>query len=488
MRPPRTEGGITMAATDTRGLKRELGGWTTTAIVVGNMIGSGVFLLPAALAVVAIEFGSGSLLAWAVTGAGAMLLAVVFAGLGRAYPRTGGPYVYVRRAFGDFMGFQTAWGYWIAAWVGNAAIATAFVGALAVFIPVLGEGTTTGHVWAYVTAIGTIWLLTMINAWGVKQTGAVQLVTTVLKFVPLVLIGAIGLFSMDTANFGAFAPNGWGAGAGVVGGVTAAMALTLWAFIGLESATVPAEEIRDPERTIPRATIWGTLVTAVVYAGATIAVMGIIPLATLQDSTAPFADAATSVFGGAFWGKVVAMVVMVSTFGALNGWILLQGRVPYAASRDGLFPRAFGKLSRRGTPVFGLVVSSVLITGLMALNYHKDLVDNFTFVILLATLVTLVPYALSAAAEAYLMITDRIAFVRGRLVRDLVVAALAFAYAVWTMIGSGMEIIGQGFVLWMLGVPVYVWLRWTTRHEHEALVPLEHPAIVPRERKEPVTV
>ena len=196
------------------------------------------------------------------------------------------------------------------------------------------------------------------------ETGGVQLLTTVLKFVPLVLIGVIGLFFMDTGNFGEFAPNGYGTGTGLIGGITAAMALTLWAFIGLESATVPAEEVRDPARTIPRATIWGTLVTAAVYAGATIAVMGIVPLATLQDSTAPFADAATEVFGGAFWGRVVALVVMISTFGALNGWILLQGRVPYAAAKDGLFPKAFGKLGRNGTPVFGLVVSSVLITGL----------------------------------------------------------------------------------------------------------------------------
>jgi APA family basic amino acid/polyamine antiporter len=475
-----------MAVTTAPGLKRELGGWTTTAVVIGNMIGSGVFLLPAALAVVALEYGSGSLLAWVVTGAGAMLLAGVFASLGRAYPRTGGPYVYARRAFGDFMGFQTAWGYWIAAWVGNAAIATAFVGALAVFVPTLGEGTTTGHVWAYVTAIGTIWFLTLINAWGVKQTGVVQLVTTVLKFVPLVLIGVVGLFSMDTGNFGEFAPNGYGTGTGLIGGITAAMALTLWAFIGLESATVPADEVRNPKRSIPRATIWGTLVTALVYAVATIAVMGILPLTALRDSTAPFADAATAVFGGAFWGKVVALVVMISTFGALNGWIMLQGRVPYAAATDGLFPKAFGKLGRNGTPVFGLVVSSVLITGLMAMNYSKNLVDNFTFVILLATLVTLVPYALSAAADAYLMITDRTAFVGRRLVRDIVVAAVGFAYAVWTMIGSGMEIIGQGFVLWMLGVPVYVWIRWTKTRGHTEIVPFEEAMVLPTTRKQPV--
>jgi APA family basic amino acid/polyamine antiporter len=229
-------------------------------------------------------------------------------------------------------------------------------------------------------------------------------------------------------------------------------------------------------------------VTAVLYAVATIAVMGIVPLATLRDSSAPFADAATEVFGGAVWGKVVALVVMISTFGALNGWILLQGRVPYAAARDGLFPKAFGKLSRSGTPVFGLVVSSILITGLMALNYHKDLVDNFTFVILLATLVTLVPYAFSAAAEAHLMITDRTAFVGRRFLRDIAVAALAFAYAVWTMVGSGMEIIGQGFVLWMLGVPVFIWMRWTKRHEHEAIVPYEHPMIVAVDGKEAIRV
>jgi APA family basic amino acid/polyamine antiporter len=262
----------------------------------------------------------------------------------------------------------------------------------------------------------------------------------------------------------------------------------LWAFIGLESATVPAEEVKDAKRSIPRATIWGTMGTAVLYAVATIAVMGILPLTVLRDSTAPFADAATEIFGGTFWGKVVALVVMISTFGALNGWILLQGRVPYAAAKDGLFPKAFGRLGRSGTPIFGLIASSILITGLMALNYNKNLVDNFTFVILLATLVTLVPYAFSAAADAYLMITDRSAFVGRRLVRDIVVAAVGFAYAVWTMIGSGMEIIGQGFVLWMIGVPVFVWMRWSNRHEHELIVPFEHPQLVPTNDKESAKV
>ena len=275
-------------------LKRELGLPTATALVVGNMIGSGIFLLPASLAAVALATGSGSLLAWALTGIGAMLLAAVFATLGRAYPKTGGPYAYAHRAFGDFVGFQTAWGYWIAAWAGNAAIAIAFTGYLTVFWPSLADS----NVAMAAVTIGLVWLLTLVNIAGVRETGVVQLVTTVLKFVPLALVGIIGLFFLNADHFTPFAPNGLGTGDGMWGGITAAAALTLWAFIGLESATVPAEEVKDPERTIPRATILGTLVTTVVYILATVAIIGVLPLGQLAESTSPFAAAASEMFGG----------------------------------------------------------------------------------------------------------------------------------------------------------------------------------------------
>jgi basic amino acid/polyamine antiporter, APA family len=437
-------------------LKRELGLPSATALVVGNMIGSGIFLLPASLAAVALATGSGSLLAWALTGIGAMLLAAVFATLGRAYPRTGGPYAYAHRAFGDFIGFQTAWGYWIAAWAGNAAIAIAFTGYLAVFWPSL---ISSNIAMAGVT-IGIVWVLTFVNILGVRETGMVQIVTTVLKFVPLALIGLVGLFFMKADNFTPFAPHGLGTGNGMWGGITAAAALTLWAFIGLESATVPAEEVKDPERNIPRATILGTLVTTVVYIVATVAIIGVLPLTRLAESSSPFAAAATEMFGGT-WGKIVAAVALISAFGALNGWILIQGRIPFAAARDGLFPQRFGRVhGRRGTPVFGLVVSSVLISGLVAMNYSKSLVDQFTFIILLATLTTVVPYAFAAAAEVYLFIVERERFPGRRLVRDTVVAALGFAYAIFAIWGIGWDIIGKGFLLLMVGIPVFVYMSW----------------------------
>jgi APA family basic amino acid/polyamine antiporter len=439
------------------------------ALVIGNMIGSGVFTLPAAMAGVSVTNGAGSLLAWVFTGIGAVVLALVFANLGRAYPRTGGPYVYARRAFGDFIGFQTAWGYWIAAWAGNAAIAVAFVGYLSFFMPVLSETAIYGAL----AGIGVIWLLTLVNILGVRESGWVQVVTTVLKFVPLLAIGLIGIFFVEGGNYGAFAPNGMGMGDGLLGGVTAAATLTLWAFIGLESATVPAEEVVDPVRTIPRATVIGTVVTTLVYILATVAIMGVIPAATLQDSASPFAAAAAAIFGGSgYWDDAVALVALVSTFGALNGWILLQGRVPLAAARDGLFPKRFARVSgRAGTPVFGLVVSSLLVTGLMLMNYTKSLVDQFTFILLLATLTTLIPYAYSAAAEMYLLVADRARFQGRRLAIDGGIALLAFAYSVWTIAGAGADIVFKGFMLLMLGIPVYLYMKWRDATQGQVVVP-----------------
>jgi basic amino acid/polyamine antiporter, APA family len=448
-------------------LKRSLGLSMATALVVGNMVGSGVFGLPSSLA----STGPISLLAWVFTGAGAILLALVFANLGRAYPRTGGPYAYTRRAFGDFAGFWTAWGYWIAAWAGNAAIATIFVSYGTVFWSDLGSN----NLLAFSVGLGVIWLLTLVNMAGVRESGIVQLVTTVLKFVPLLLIGLIGLFYIKSGNFTPFDPNH----ASLVGhwhAITFAGTLTLWAFLGLESATIPAEEIKDVEKTLPRATILGTVATTALYVLATVSVMGVIPAAQLADSNAPFADAARQMWGASVLGvspdKLIAAVAMISTFGALNGWILIQGRIPLAAAEDGLFPRQFAQVSgTRRTPVVGLVVSSVLLTALMAMNYQSSLVDTFTKVIILATLTTLVPYAFAAAAQLMLMFREPERFSGRRLAVDTVVAVLAFTYAFWMIYGAGQEYIAQGFLLLMAGIPVYVFLKWRQSKDAQPVAP-----------------
>jgi APA family basic amino acid/polyamine antiporter len=423
-----------------------------TALVVGNMIGSGVFLLPASLG----SYGPISLVAFGLTAVGAILLALVFARLGRTYPETGGPYVYSRRAFGDFVGFQQAWGYWIAAWAGNAAIAIAFVSYLGEYWGTVRDN----NVVAALAAVAAIWLCTLVNIAGVRQGGVVQLVTTVIKFVPLAAVAIIGVFYVHAHNFGAFnASND-----SIYGAVTAAATLTLWSFIGLESATVPAEEVRNPERTIPWSTIVGTAVTAVVYILGTFVVFGVLGSAKAAESGAPFSDAA-KVMWGSTGGHIITICALAATFGALNGWILLQGQIPFAAARDRLFPRPFQRQTRSGAPWFGLAVSSVLVTGLVFLNYNASLVDQFTFIILLATLTTLVPYAFSAAAELMLFVSDRSRFSAARLTKDAIIASLAFAYSLWTIAGSGYQVVFRGFMLLMAGIPVYVFMKWRAARE-----------------------
>jgi len=434
--------------------RARLGLWTLTALVVGNMIGSGVFLLPASLA----PYGGISIIGWLFTTAGALLLALSFARLSRMVPGAGGPYAYTRAGFGDFTGFLIAWGYWISICAGNAAIATAFVGYLAVFVPSLA---TTPAAAAF-SALAAIWILTWVNARGVEQAGLVQLTTTVLKLLPLAAIALFGFAWFEPANFVPFNPTSQSH----FGAITAAATLTLWAFLGLESATVPADDVHEPERTIPRATILGTLVASVVYVVATIAVMGVVPRADLATSTAPFADAA-HVFWGE-WGRyLVATGATISCFGCLNGWILLQGQVPYAAARDGLFPSIFAGRSRQGTPVRGLVISSAFVTLLILPNYTRSLVDLFTFVVLLATLTSLVPYLFSTMSEVLILAAASSGSggrFRGVAPARLLAASLAFAYALWAIAGSGMEIVYWGFLLLMAGIPVYVAVRFRASH------------------------
>ena len=428
--------------------KRTLGLGSSAALVVGNMIGSGIFLLPASLAM----FGGISIVGWLFTAAGAMFLALLFAKLASMVPKVGGPYAYSRLGFGDFAGFWIAWGYWIAVWVGNAAIAVALVSYLGAVIPILGQ-----QLWlSGLVAIGLIWLVTWINVMGIKQAGIFQVITTIMKLVPLVAMATIGLFWVNWSHFLPFNTSGMNPFAAV----TAVAALTLWAFLGVESATIPADDVKDPSKTIPRATILGTAVVALVYILSTVAVMGIIPLAQLGKSGAPFADAAGSAWGHwAFYAVVIGAVI--SCLGNLNGFTLIQGQVPMAAAQDHLFPKIFGNMSKRGVPWFGVVISSVLVTLLLIFNYSgsSSLLQIFSFIILLATLTTLVPYAFCAMAELMIFIKYREDFNGKRLLGSSIIAVIAFAYSVWTVIGSGPQTVLYGFVLLLMGIPVYVWMR-----------------------------
>jgi APA family basic amino acid/polyamine antiporter len=436
----------------TSGRGRVLGLWMCTALVVGNMVGSGVFLLPASLG----AYGGISIVGWLITTAGALVLALMFSRLSRMMPAAGGPFAYTRRGLGDFAGFLVAWGYWISIWTSNAALAVALVSYLTAFWP----GLAGSNVLAAMIAVGSIWLLSWVNAVGVRNAGVVQLVTTVLKLLPLIVIATFGLLYFNLEHFTPFNVSG----ESTFSAITTTVALTLWAFLGLESATIPADDVKDPGRTIPRATILGTVIAAFVYVFGTVAVMGLLPPSTLAISTAPFADAA-----GQAWGSWAAYAVAggaaISCFGALNGWIMLQGQIPLAAAMDGLFPERFRRLSNRNTPVFGILFSSVLATVLIGMNYTKSFVEQFNFIILLATLHTLIPYVLSAMSQLMIFVNERTRFSSERLLVPTLIASLAFLYSLWAVAGAGQEIVYYGFLLLLAGVPVYVWIAWQRSNE-----------------------
>ncbi|GGZ88251.1 amino acid permease [Streptomyces echinoruber] len=429
---------------------RRFGLPVATALVMGNIIGGGIFLLPASVA----PYGTVSLVAFGVLTVGAVALGLVFGRLAERNPRTGGPYVYAREAFGDFAGFLAAWAYWITTWVSNAALAVAAVGYLDVLVPV------NGHRWtACLAALVLQWLPALANLAGTRWVGAVQLVSTVLKFVPLLLVAVCGLFFFDPHHLGPFHAGG----GSTVGAVSASAAILLFSYLGVESAAVSAGEVKDPRRTVGRATVLGTAGAALVYLLGTLSVFGTVAHDRLVHSTAPFSDAVDAMFGGGWGGWAVALAALVSMTGCLNGWTLLSAQTPYAAARDGLFPAAFAR-RRRGVPTVGVAVTVVLSSLLTVYNYASGSGRVFEVLVLVTTFTATVPYLLATAAQILHLGTGRGEPAgRARLVRDGVVAAVAAGFSMWLVAGAGYAAVYQGVLFLFAGVVVHAVLAGRRR-------------------------
>ncbi len=433
---------------------RPLGLWMCTALVVGNTIGSGVFMLPSALA----PYGWNAMIGWGLTIAGTLCLAYVFSRLSRAFPRAGGPFAYTEEAFGKAPGFLIAWSYWISVWVANAAVAIAAVSYASVFIP--GLAGTPGL--AALTTIAVVWLATAINALGARSAGWTQVVTTVLKLVPLVAVAGLALHVLLTKGAGVVAPFQASTLSG--GGITAAASLTLWALLGIETASIPADKITDPARTIPRATLVGTAFTGAIYVLVSAGVLLLTPVAVLKASNAPLADF-MAYHGLGDLRAPLAAFASISALGALNGWVLIQGEMPAAMAHDGVFPAWFGKLSKRGVPVRAHLVSSGLCTVLVAMNYAKSMADAFTFMALLATAATLFAYLACSLAVLRLQASKKMATDRAL----TVIASLAALYSAWTFYGAGWSPTLWGLVLLVAGLPVYLFMTRAAKVAPETL-------------------
>ncbi|MBT3751477.1 MAG: amino acid permease, partial [Bacteroidetes bacterium] len=300
------------------------------------------------------------------------------------------------------------------------------------------------------------WFFTLVNTRSIRSVGIVQLITTILKILPLVLIGSFGYLYFNSEHFSPLNVST----SSSFEAISATAALTLWAFLGLESATIPSDKVKNPRKTIPRATIAGLLIVALIYIASTVAIMGIMQASELQDSAAPFADAAQEIWGdGASY--LLALGAAISCFGALNGWILIQGQLPLAAASDNIFPAAFKKLSKNGIPITGIIISSILASLLVGMNYSKGLVKMFTFIIMLSTLTCLLPYLFSSLTEISLHLKRKIPYNKRKFTIAIIISIPAFIYSMWAIWGLGIEIIGWGIALLSAGIPIFLYKKYS---------------------------
>jgi len=425
---------------------RALGFWLCLALVVGNFIGSGIFLLPAQLA----PYGWNAFFGWLVTIGGGLCLAYVFARLARGLPLAGGPHDYVEQAFGPVVAHGVSWSYWVSVVVGNTALATAAISYFSPFAPALAEVPGLGALGAIVL----VWLLTLVNCVSVRASGGVQAVTVVLKLVPLVIV--IGVAALALLQHRAAAPPPLRGADLSLGSINGAAALTLWAMLGVECAAWAARRVKNPTVNVPRATMAGTLIAGIVYIIVSSAVAMLLPAEEVARSNAPIA-----LFVSHYWtpaaGLFVALFAAVSCLGALNGFTLLQGEMPLAMARRGGLPAWFAKTARGGVPVRAQIVSSLCATFLLAANANRTLAGLFQFMILLSTSATLVLYLACALAALRL---QRI----GALIRSgglSIVAAIGALYSVWTLYGAGYDALGWGAVLLLVGVLIYAAMRFS---------------------------
>jgi APA family basic amino acid/polyamine antiporter len=438
-------GRVTAAAGETRAI----GLLTCTALLVGNTIGMGIFMLPASLA----PYGMNAAPAWLITTGGCIFIAWVFAGLARAFPQDDGPYAYASRALGGGVAFVLMWSYWVSTWGTIAVLVTGVIGYLSIFLPVLGVN----HLLDAGIALALQWGFVLINVRGVRAAGGVQVVSTVLKLLPQAGIIGLGLWAFLAPHAAAVVhvpPTPISAS-----GLIAASTLALYAMLGVECAAMPAGRVRDPGRTIPRATFIGTVTVALIYMCVSLVPMLLLPQAELAASNAPFADLFAR-FLGAGSGKVLAAFVIVSGLGALNGWTLILGELTVAFAKHGGFPRALGKVNAHNAPTRAFVFTGVLASIMMVMSYNDSMAGAFTFLSLVVTAANLPIYFGCALAVLLLWRRRQLGTVGARERRWVVAALIAFVYCAWVSIGIGVKPLLYALALCAVGVPVYAVYWW----------------------------
>jgi basic amino acid/polyamine antiporter, APA family len=426
-----------------------LGLTSATALVIGTVVGAGVFTMPGVLA----GAGTVSLLVLAVIAVGAMVLAILFGQLTRRVPNSdGGLYAYARYEFGDFAGYLTGWCYWVQAWAGNAAIVASWVFYCDALFGISPSGLGNWGI-----ALVGLWIPAGINLAGLRQTAWIQNITVVLKYLPLLFVAVVGWFFISKANFGSFNASG----GSLYSAIGIAASVALFSFIGVETAAITAKRVKDPRRNVGRASVLGTGAAAIVYLLASAAVMGLVPHHALVNNGAPFVNAFQTIFPHGTWaGKLVAALAAVSGFGALIGWTLVTAEVSRAQASDGLFPAPFAWTNRNGTAWFGVVIAALLPTLLMLWRYTTSSgLTVFTDLVDLTVVTVAIPYLFSACAQLTYLVAKRRPVQGWALTRDLLITVTAVLFSMWVAFAAGYSAVYQALVVVFAGIILYAFVR-----------------------------
>jgi APA family basic amino acid/polyamine antiporter len=424
-------------------LKSELSLFDVTNLVVGAIIGADVYV---ASAFGAKLLGPFSLVVWVVAGIIAIVIALCFAQCAALLPKVGGPYAYAHAAWGTFAGFIVGWSLWLAEWLSLAVFPVAFTNYLMYFFPNLN--------WAAQVVVKVLFVVFLIvtNIVGVKAAGRTNDVLTLVKLVPLLFFAVVGLLfiasntGVAAGNYSPFAPLGFG-------GFGAALVLIFWAYAGFEISTIPAEEIKDPGKTIPRAIVLGILIVTVFYLVTNIVLFGVMPSVSLAGSTAPLAKATNTALlvipAVALIGAiVVGGGALVSVAGSDESGMIGTSRLGYALAADGLFPRAFAKIHPKyQTPYWGIVIQAV--TALVA-----AIVGNLT--LLIATSVFFMSIAYLATSGAIFSLRRKGIKAQFHLRGGLIIPSLGMVFSVYLITQCSPAQIALGLIMLAIGVPIYI--------------------------------
>ena len=419
---------------------RVIGFWRGWSIAVGCAIGSGIFMMPTLLA----PYGLLGFGGWLIAGSGSILVALTMARLVKRIPRTGGPYVYVNEGLGSFAGFIIAWTYWVACISAIAGISIAFVGYLGFFVPIISDS----PIHSLLASMLLVWIIVILNIRSLEGSSKFQLISTLLKLLPLIFMIFLGMLNFNLDNLPELNPTDLHP----ISLLATVTTLVMWSFIGIETATVPADNVINPQETIPKILIASVVTVLIVYFLVSIAIAAIVPTSELMNSTAPFALAATKILG-LTGGTIISIGALSSTLGSLNANTLTAGNISLAAARDGLLPARFMSLTKTGTPIFTYLLTGIFVSILLILNYTKGIVNAFIFMAMLSTLSTLIAYAFCALAEFKFAQTDKKNQTKNN---ALLLSCGTFVYAFFAIWGAGIEMIIYSLVLILIGMPIYL--------------------------------